>query len=142
MAIKKRTSLPVYVEGASEPVRLNIVAKPKQPMPEGAVVQFFGDPPDQRSMLRLGLVAQSCGDAVPDARMNVTDYVALLRTPFDKNNPQEARYRNRIKNRATAITAMCITCTGSRKLVTECAATDCPLWSFRFGGDPFRGKRK
>lgn len=142
MAIKKRTSLPVYSDEPAEPVRLNIVAKPKQPMPEGEVVQYFGEQPDQRTLLRLGLVAQACGDAAPDARMNVTDHVALLRMPYDKNNPQEARYRNRIKNRATAITAMCITCTGSRKLVTECAATDCALWAFRFGGDPFRGKRK
>jgi hypothetical protein len=89
----------------------------------------------------LGNLALACGEAMPDAGFTVADRVNLLRTPFDTKNPQEQRYRNRVKNRATAITAMCIVCTGSRKLVTECMATECPLWAFRFGGDPFRGTR-
>lgn len=136
MPIKKRLLLPDSSATLDEPVGLNIVAKPKQPLPPGKMTEAGISP---RS---LGVVAQQCGDVQPDVAFNVADRVKLLRTPYDSKNPQEQRYRNRIKNRATAITAMCIVCTGTRKLVTECAATQCPLWAFRFGGDPFRGHRK
>lgn len=140
MPIKRRSAIPTYEEPAPKPEGpLNIVAKPKEPMPEAGIVDYFGDDPAQR--LRIGMVAISMGDQ-PDAKFNVTDRVALLRTPYDKKNLQERRYRNRVKNRATAITAMCIVCQGTRKAVTECIDTACPLWAFRFGGDPFHGKRK
>ena len=140
MPIKRRSNIPVYEEPQpQEKGPLVIVAKPKEPMPTDGVVEYFGDDSAQRR--RIGLVALACGDQ-PDEQFNVTDRVALLRTPYDKKNLQERRYRNRVKNRATAITAMCIVCQGTRKAVTECIDTQCPLWAFRFGGDPFHGKRK
>lgn len=142
MAIKKRKTVPDPSEIEVEPVGLNIVAQPKQPMPPEKITTMFGDNPTPGQLRRVGPIAQACGDAAADDGFSIGDRVKLLRTSYDQNNPQEQRYRNRVKNRATAITAMCVVCTGSRKLVTECMATQCPLWSFRMGGDPFRGFRK
>lgn len=142
MAIKKRKSLPDANAIEEAPTGLNIVAKPKLPMPPAHMTTIYGDNPTQDQLLRLGPLAHACGEPVADAGFTVGDRVRLLRTSYDHKNPQEQRYRNRVKNRATAITAMCVVCTGSRKLVTECMATQCPLWAFRFGGDPFRGSRK
>lgn len=134
MAIKKRKNI-VIIDEPEVPKGFNIVAKPKQPMPAPKMTEAGIHP------LRLGLVADSCGFDT-DESFTVGDRVKLMRTPYDKKNPQEQRYRNRVKNRGTAITAMCIICTGSRKAVTECLATSCPLWAFRLGSDPFRGTRK
>lgn len=142
MAIKKRKTVPEISDIETEPQGLNIVAKPKQPMPPAQITTLFGDNPTPAQLRQLGPIAQACGDTAADAGFTVGDRVRLLRTSYDHKNPQEQRYRNRVKNRATAITAMCVVCTGSRKLVTECIATQCPLWAFRFGGDPFRGSRK
>lgn len=139
MAIKKRKTFKPLENPVEEPKGLVIVSKPKKPLPDLNVTAIY---PNDRDLLRLGQLAQSCGADKPDAGLNAADRVRLLRTSYDIHNQQEQRYRNRIRNRATAITAMCIVCTGSRKLVTECAATTCPLWAFRFGGDPFRGNRK
>lgn len=141
MAIKKRTSLPDASATINEPVGLNIVAKPKQPMPPAKITRMVPEDGPDADIRRLGLIAQDSADYA-DAHYTVGDRIRVLRTTYDKNNPQEQRYRNRVKNRATAITAMCVCCTGSRKLVTECPETTCPLWAFRFGGDPFRGSRK
>ena len=142
MPITKRKKLPTDEESlAVDDGKLHIVAKPKKPMPESSAIQRgFGDnvPPDM--LRRIGPIARSCGD-LPDAKMELADLVTLMRTPYDNKNPQELRYRARVKNRATAITAMCVVCTGGRKAVTECIDTTCPLWAFRFGGDPFYGKR-
>jgi len=140
MAIKRRTNFTQTIAEPAEPKGLNIVAKPKKPLPAPSVSTIYDNVPG--GIRRLGLVAQSLGEPAADAVMNVGDLVKLLRTPYDDKNPQEQRYRNRIRNRGTAITAMCVSCTGSRKAVTECLSTTCPLWAFRFGGDPFRGKRK
>jgi hypothetical protein len=137
MPIKKRSNVQI-VDDQPQPTGLNIVAKPKQPLPAAVFTAPAGLPIYAK---QLGHIAMACGETTPDAGFSVADRVNLIRTPYDTKNPQEQRYRNRVKNRATAITAMCIACTGSRKLVTECLATECPLWAFRFGGDPFRGKR-
>lgn len=140
MPIKRRSTIPVYSEPEPQPKGpLVIVTKPKEPMPTDGVTEYFGDDPSQ--LRRIGLVAETFGEG-PDHRFNAADRVKLLRVPYDPKNLQERRYRNRVKNRATAITAMCITCQGTRKAVTECIDTACPLWAFRFGGDPFHGKRK
>ena len=48
------------------------------------------------------------------------------------------RYRKRVKNRGSAIRAMCIGCMGGVKEVKECSSCDCPLWLFRLGKDAFR----
>lgn len=139
MPIVRRSSLPTGDEPVEETSnKLVIVAKEKQPCPPARVTAAASTP---ASMRRLGVVAQAVADEADDG-YSVGDYVKGLRTPYDPNNTQERRYRNRIKNRATAITAMCVACTGSRKLLTECMQTSCPLWAFRFGSDPFRGKRK
>lgn len=140
MAIKKRSNVKI-IDDQPQPTGLNIVARPKQPLPPPRLTVIDGKPISPAQSRALGNVAMSCGENVPDDGLTAADRVNLLRTPYDAKNPQELRYRNRVKNRATAITAMCISCTGSRKLVTECLATECPLWAFRFGGDPFRGKR-
>jgi hypothetical protein len=51
-----------------------------------------------------------------------------------------AKYRERIKNRATGIRAYCVQCQGGEvAAVRECAAITCPLYPFRMGKDPFRG---
>lgn len=144
MPIKKRniaTEKPI--EQPANDGKLVIVAKSKKPIPNKSVVRtLFGtDKPTKGAALQLGLLAQQVGAATADEDLTIEDRVALMRTPYDDKNPQERRYRNRVKNRGTAITAMCITCQGGRKAVTECIATTCPLWAFRFGSDPFYGKR-
>jgi hypothetical protein len=142
MAIKKRDPSTILTTPEPEPQRLVIVAKEKRPIPEAGVIRaVLGDQASRETITRLSLIAQSVGE-FPDERFTPEDRVVALRTPYDQDNPQEARYRNRIRNRATAITAMCVVCMGGRKGVTECAETSCPLWAFRFGSDPFRGKRK
>ena len=143
MPIKRRSSLPSGDDALpvipAEPQGLVIVAKEKQPTPPPKMTEIYDKSADLR---RVGPMSMACGYEAADDPFNVGDTVKLLRTAYDDKNPQEQRYRNRIRNRATAITAMCIVCTGSRKLVTECHGTHCPLWAFRFGNDPFRGQRK
>lgn len=143
MVIKKRTRVPTAEEAAPKPTKLVIVAKPKTPLPDkvGYVESLYGDNPDNQDVMRLGLVATQCGHPDADEYLTINDRVALMRTPYDKRNTQEIRYRGRVKNRGTAITAMCVQCQGGRKAVTECATTECPLWAFRFGTDPFYGKK-
>lgn len=140
MVIKRRSSRPVDADIPDD--KLVIVAKDKKPLPNAEVVEaIYGETPSPASLRRMGLVALAAGDDIPDAQLSVADRVTLLRTPYDAHSSQEARYRNRVRNRGTAITAMCIVCTGSRKQVTECTETGCPLWAFRFGSDPFFGRR-
>lgn len=117
-----------------------IEAKPKEPLPPTSAVLRYGDCPTAAQLRSLGPLALSEGAAAPDENMTVADRLTLLRTPYDPTNAQEARYRNRVRNRATAITAMCVVCMGGRKLVTECADVTCPLWAFRLGSNPFRRK--
>ena len=140
MAIKKRSERPV--RGAEElPTKLVIEAKPKTPMPEGGVVSIMYGKATPQQVRRLGNVAIDCNE-LPDARLTIEDRVTCMRAPFDPRNAQEVRYRNRVRNRGTAITAMCIVCQGGRKAVTECIDTKCPLWGFRMGSDPFFGQKK
>lgn len=140
MAIQRRTSIPTGDQAEVDETKgLNIVARPKQPMPPAKVTTIYETGPARR---RLGTLSLALGNPTADEGFTVGDTVKMLRTATDQHNPQEQRYRDRIKNRATAITALCVSCTGSRKLVTECLSTQCPLWAFRFGTDPFRGKRK
>lgn len=142
MPIKKRNSVPdpnaVFDDG---PQKLVIVAKPKKPIPDKGLTNMYDNPMPPVAARALGNLVQSMGDS-PDEALTIKDRVELMRTPYDPHNSQEARYRGRVRNRGTAITAMCIVCSGGRKAVTECADTTCPLWAFRFGGDPFYGKRK
>jgi len=143
MRIKKRSVSSEPTSQASEPDMPkfpNIEAKPKKPVDDSG---FFSgnDRLNRENALRFGLVAQSCGSAPSDIPLSVADRFKLLRTPYDTSTATEQRYRNRVRNRQTAITAFCVTCTGSRKGVTECAAVTCPLWAFRLGSNPYRTKR-
>lgn len=145
MAIKKRSALPTAAQEAeaAKPAPLNIVAKPKKPLPAGsAIADVYGAGATPSQTRRLGLLALDCGSTTADAELSVADRVTAMRTNYDPANNQETRYRGRVRNRGTAITAMCITCQGGRKAVTECIDTLCPLWAFRFGSDPFYGRRK
>lgn len=52
----------------------------------------------------------------------------------------ENKYKKRIKNRATAIRAYCVSCQGGSVAdVRICASVTCPLHPFRMGKDPLRG---
>lgn len=52
----------------------------------------------------------------------------------------EDEYRKKIKNRATAIRAKCVSCmSGQPGLVRECANVGCPLYMFRMGDNPLFG---
>lgn len=52
----------------------------------------------------------------------------------------EDKYRSKIKNRATAIRAYCVSCMGgSVSDVKDCVSLICPLHPFRMGKDPIRG---
>ena len=52
----------------------------------------------------------------------------------------EAKYQRRIKNRATAIRAYCVSCQGGSTVdVRLCPSVTCPLHPFRMGTDPLRG---
>lgn len=150
MAFKRRSTLASAVQAALEPeapkaapaMPLHIEAKPKQPVPEQSALRaVYGPSVTPSQVRRLGPLALDCGDDMRRA-FTIADLFAFLRTPFDTKSTQEVRYRNRIKNRGTAITANCIVCQGTRKAVTECMAVDCPLWAFRLGNDPFFGRRK
>ena len=56
------------------------------------------------------------------------------------DDPIENKYKARIKNRATAIRAYCVSCMGGDTVaVRECASMTCPLHGFRMGTDPLRG---
>lgn len=131
----RRTAVAGSVE-TEKPAFPTIEAKPKEPLPPA---RFEGLDPR-----RLGQLAIACRDetnaGATDDRFTAGDYVRNLRTPYDPKNSTEARYRNRVRNRATGITAKCVDCAGSRKNVTECAAVECPLWAFRNGKNPFRRK--
>jgi len=141
MPIKRRSSMPAKdaVFDAPEEAKLNIVAKPKTPIPDESCIRQVYPQPTAQQMRAYGPLALSMG-SIPSDYMTTKDTVEALRAPYDKNSPQEQRYRNRIKGRGTAITAFCVICQGGRKDVTECAATQCPLWGFRFGSDPFYGQ--
>lgn len=143
MRIKKRVlGAPA---AASAPSAFPVIeAKPKEPLPAPRFTGMYDGAP-AGSVRRIGLVAMSCrdetGSSQPDDKYTAGDYVALLRTPYDPKDTTQVRYRNRIRNRATAITACCVDCVGSRKNVTECAAIECPLWAFRLGSNPFRRRK-
>ena len=136
MTIKRRSTVPV-IDYSAEPANpfSGIVPSPKKPMPEPNI--FKGDE-DATYIRMMGSVIT---ETDPDA-LNVSDIVTALRTPYNPDEHGEIRYRARVKNRGTAVTAYCYDCQGgSRKAVTECASVKCPLWGFRFGSDPFRGRR-
>lgn len=53
------------------------------------------------------------------------------------------RYKERVKNRNTAIRAKCIECSnGQQSEVRECTVKSCALWPFRMGEDPFNKKTR
>ena len=139
MPIKKRKSVPV---DSGEPQKLVITEGVKKPIPdESHILSVAGrsDPP--ASIVRKAGAIAAAIETEAGALLTTADRVIAMRTPNDPNNPQEQRYRNRVRNRGTAITAFCITCQGGRKAVTECIDVTCPLWAFRFGSDPFYAKR-
>mgnify|MGYP006275069575 CR=1 FL=1 len=140
MPIKKRSSRPVETE--PQPQKLEITEGVKKPiLDESRIKAVAGTSEPTAAQIRhTGAVAASVEKETGEL-LTPSDRVLAMRTPYDANNPQEQRYRNRVRNRGTAITAMCIVCTGSRKAVTECIATTCPLWAFRMGGDPFFGRK-
>lgn len=118
-----------------------IEAKPKKPVEDTGI--FEGKDTLPPSYARgFGNLAESCGDTPTDIPLSVADRFKLLRVANDTSTATEQRYRNRVRNRQTAVTAFCVTCAGTRKAVTECAAITCPLWAFRTGKNPYRTKRK
>lgn len=148
MKIRNR-AMPVLTDGDTPKVSSfpDIVAKPKEPLEPGGPLttyldQFPQDTPLSRSerLGRFPMIVKNMGDNLDDINFTVADKLEMVRSSYDHKNPQEQRYRNRVRNRNTAITAACMVCTGSRKLVTECADCTCPLWPFRFGRSPYRGK--
>ena len=63
-----------------------------------------------------------------------------IRESIAGDDPIENKYRARIKNRATAIRAMCVVCQGGDVYtIKECSSITCPLYPFRMGKDPLRG---
>lgn len=141
MRIKKRTIATNATRDETPSGKFPFIeAKPKKDVPDtGMFANQDTIPPKFARM--LGNLSYVCGDTPSDIPLSVADRFKLLRTPYDTTTATESRYRNRVRNRQTAITAMCIVCTGSRKLVTECADLTCPLWAFRFGTNPYRGKK-
>lgn len=62
----------------------------------------------------------------------------IQNTPLD--DVIEAKYQRRVKNRASAIRAYCVSCQGGSVVdVRMCASVTCPLHPFRMGTDPLRG---
>jgi hypothetical protein len=47
-----------------------------------------------------------------------------------------------ITNPMKAIRAKCLDCNYTSNEVAQCPCTDCALWPFRFGKNPYRIKRK
>jgi hypothetical protein len=142
MPIKKRSALPDPNAIVEVSTKLVIEAKPKKPVPpEGRIKALAGSDAPPPTVRAIGSLAALLSDPTDDL-LTIGDRVQAMRTPYDPKNSQEIRYRNRVRNRGTAITAFCITCQGGRKAVTECIDTGCPLWAFRFGSDPFYGKRQ
>jgi len=51
------------------------------------------------------------------------------------------KYRERIRSPLTGIRAFCAECMGgSVSLIRECASTNCPIYPFRMGNNPFFGR--
>lgn len=140
MAIKRRKNR--NIPDSDEPTKLVIEPGEKKPMPgKGRITPVIGENPSPAQVRYIGSLAAQVHDTA-DQEFTVDDRVIAMRTPFDPKNNSEVRYRNRVRNRATGITAMCVVCQGGIKAVRECIDTSCPLWAFRLGGDPFYGKRK
>lgn len=147
MPIKKRASAPVidYSEVDDRPwfeKAKDQPAKARKPLPEPYLIPGVRGIPDttRHEVMTIGAMFSNDEARKEGHELNVADLLHAVRTPYN-DDTQEARYRARIRNRGTAITSFCMDCTGgSRKQVTECSMTDCPLWAFRFGSDPFRGK--
>ena len=52
-------------------------------------------------------------------------------------------YKGPILTRNQAIKARCLDCSADqRDEVTMCPATNCPLWPYRFGSNPFKKPRE
>ena len=73
--------------------------------------------------------------------VDILDRMRRAKQPMD--DPTTAAYRAKIRTRASAIRTFCVDCQGGEvKGVRECEAMNCPLWPFRMGTDPLRGKVK
>jgi hypothetical protein len=69
------------------------------------------------------------------------DLLEMARTPDNAGDQIERAYRQRICSPLTGVRAFCVRCMGnSPRAVKECGATNCPLWPFRMGNNPFFGK--
>lgn len=63
-----------------------------------------------------------------------------VHAPDDSDDPLVNKYKERIKNRATAIRAYCVWCQGGMTAeVRRCPSVTCVLHPFRMGKDPLRG---
>jgi hypothetical protein len=145
MRILKREIVPFTENTATETEQETATVK-KPVLPEGSIVGYTNElgvttSNEKRSaVLSLPKVAKAVGDSIHKVELSIADRLYVARTNYDTENQQEYRARGRIRNRTSAISAMCICCKGSRKLVVECLAVTCPLWAFRLGKNPFRGK--
>lgn len=136
MPIVKRKSLPTVAESEPAPKANwfeNLEVKEKKPLPDRYVL---APGMDAATVRKGGFLFAATGE------LTVADQLQAIRTPQNPNEFAETRYRARITNRGTAMTSFCVNCQGgSRKQVAECYSVDCPIWAFRFGTDPLRGKR-
>jgi len=58
-----------------------------------------------------------------------------------KDDVTNRRYHEKISNPASGVRAFCIACMGgSPGEVRHCPSTNCPLWAFRLGKNPYFGK--
>lgn len=88
---------------------------------------------------RAGVVIYS---ETPSKEIPLEDLAYMLRHTVDPNPPAyEIVYRNRIRSRNTAIRAYCVLCAGGPKAARACVDTDCALWPFRFGQNPFARRK-
>ena len=140
MPIKKRKNAPLPVPDEAPKLQITEGVKRQRP-DESRILAVAGTSEPTAAQIRRAGAISAAVEQETGALLTASDRVLAMRTPYDPKNPQEQRYRDRVRNRGTAITAMCITCQGGRKAVTECIDTTCPLWAFRFGSDPFYGKR-
>lgn len=91
--------------------------------------------------VRLVSLVSACTFGVDDPKkLRVEDVLAMVRAPNWHDNA-ETFYRERIKSPLTGIRAFCVFCSGgSPKAANACPKTDCSLWAFRTGKNPFFGK--
>ena len=121
MAIIRRNA-----SGLQEPISR---AKPFVPDPRAKLTEYEG-----RDKM---FIAAAVYDEVNPKTIPAEDLAGLLRVPSNADDFEKV-YRNRIRNRNTAIRATCVLCIGGPKKVRACPSVTCSLWPFRMGSNPFR----